>query len=129
MTTERIFENATRTKMRFPFKGIISIEDLWDLSSNNLDEIYRTLNAQVKKVNEETLLNVKTREDKVLEDMIEIVKYVFAVKSEEETARLNAKAKREQKQKILSILSNKQEDALQNKSEEELIAMLEELGE
>ena len=61
-----MFEFATRTKMRFPFKGMISVEDLWDLSVKELDSIFKTLNAQVKKSQEESLLATKTKEDEVL---------------------------------------------------------------
>ena len=30
-----VFEIATRKKYRFPFKGMITVEDLWDLSLQN----------------------------------------------------------------------------------------------
>ena len=38
MRVENIFEYAVRNKVRFPFKGMISVEDLWDLSLTNLDD-------------------------------------------------------------------------------------------
>jgi len=50
-----------------------------------------------------------------------------AVKQEEEDLRLRAKEKREQKQKIMEILATKQDESLQNKTEEELKAMLDQL--
>lgn len=128
MTIENKFEVATRSKMRFPFRGLISVEDLWDLSVNNLDSIFKTLNSELKQVQEESLLNVKTKEDKELDVKIEIVKHVVKVKLEEENARLQVKAQKEQKQKIMEILSAKQDESLQNKSVEELQAMLGELN-
>ena len=73
------------------------------------------------------MLDAKTKQDKELETKIEIVKYIFSVKLEEQSARLQAKEKREQKQKIMGILAKKQEEGLNNKSEEELQKMLEEL--
>ena len=124
MTSEKMFEMATRTKMRFPFKGSISAEDLWDLSVESLDQIFKSLNSQLKTIKEESLLNVKTTQDKELDVKIEIVKYIVAVKLEEQDLRLQAKAQREQKQKILEILSVKQDESLQNKSVDELKAML-----
>ncbi|PAD84987.1 hypothetical protein CHH57_02085 [Niallia circulans] len=127
MTIEKIFEVATRTKMRFSFRGLISLEDLWDLSVRDLDLIFKGLNSELKKVTEESLLDTKTKEDKDLETKIEIVKYIVKVKLEEEDTRLKAKAQKEQKQKILEILSTKQDESLQNKSVDELKAMLEEL--
>jgi hypothetical protein len=127
MTSEKMFEMAVRTKMRFPFKGIISVEDLWDLSVESLDSIFKTLNSQLKQVKEESLLGTKTKQDKELDVQIEIVKYVVGVKLEEENLRLKVKAQKEQKQKILEILSAKQDESLQNKSVDELKSMLDEL--
>lgn len=126
--SERMFEVAVRTKMRFPFKGLISVEDLWDLSVENLDSIFKALNSQVKKTKEESLLVTKTKEDETLSTMIEIVKHIVNVKLTEENARFQAKEQKEKKQKIMGILSVKQDADLQNKSVEELKAMLDELG-
>lgn len=122
-----MFEVAVRTKMRFPFRGLVSVEDLWDLNVRDLDSIFKSLNSQLKQTKEESLLDMKTKQDEELELKIEIVKYIVKVKQEEENARLLAKAKKEQKQKIMEILSAKQDADLQNKSIEELTKMLEEL--
>lgn len=126
MTITNIFEVAVRNKMRFPFKGMVSVEDLWDMSVENLDTIFKTLKTQLKTVQEESLLNTKTKEDKELDVRIEIVKYIVKTKLEEKEAQLNAKTKREEKQKILALIANKENEALQGKSIEELKAMLEE---
>jgi len=125
--SEKMFEVATRSKMRFPFRGLVSVEDMWDLSVANLDTVFKSLNSQVKQAKEESLLDTKTKEDEVLDLQIEIVKYIVKVKLEEEAMRLQAKEKKEKKQKLLSILSEKQENELQNKSVDEIQAMLAEL--
>ena len=125
---EKMFEYATRNKVRFPFKGLISAEDLWDLSLTNLDSIYKTLNKQVKQSEEESLLNTKTTVDKELDIQIAIVKHIVAVKLAEQEAREKASAKKAQKQKIMAIIASKQDEALQNSSVEDLQKMLDELG-
>src|SRR5690554_1046896 len=127
MIIMNIFEIATKNKLRFPFKGHISVEDLWDLSIENLDNIYKTLKSQQKKVNEESLLNTKTKEDKELDVKIEIVKHIFNVKIEEKQAALKAKENREKKQRILEILAAREYETIKNKSTEELREMLNEL--
>lgn len=128
MSVEKMFEVATRTKMRFSFRGMISVEDLWDLSVNDLDLIFKSLNSELKQVQEESLLNTKSKEDKELDMKIEIVKYIVNVKLEEQNVRLKEKAQKEQKQKIMEILAAKQDESLQNKSIDELKAMLEEIN-
>ncbi len=128
MTTTNIFEYASRNKMRFPFKGMISVEDLWDLSLTNLDSIYKTLNKQVKQSEEESLLNTKASVDTELEVQIAIVKHIVSVKLAEKEAAEKAHAKREQKQKIMSIIATKENEALQNSSIDDLKKMLDELG-
>ena len=128
MTTTNIFEYAVRNKVRFPFKGMISVEDLWDLSLTNLDSIYKTLNKQVKQSEEESLLTTKTSVDTELEVQIAIVKYIVAVKLEEQEAREKAAAKKAQKQKIMSIIATKEDEALQNSSVDDLRKMLDELN-
>lgn len=126
-TNINIFEVATRNMFRFPFRGMINVEDLWQLSIENLDQIFKTLNSQLKKVQEESLLDTKTQQDQELDMKIEIIRYIVKVKQEEENQRLMAKEQKEKKQKIMGILANKQDQDLQNKSIEELQAMLENL--
>lgn len=122
-----IFEIATRNMFRFSFKGMINVEDLWQLSVKDLDDVFKILNSQLKKANEESLLSTKTKQDKELDMKIEIVKYIVGIKLEEENLRLKAKENKEQKQKILEVLASKRDQNLLNKSEEELTKMLNEL--
>lgn len=123
-----MFEFATRTKMRFPFKGMISVEDLWDLSVKELDSIFKTLNAQVKKSQEESLLATKTKEDEVLAAQIEIVKHIVNIKLTEAEAAKQSRELKEKKQKIMEIIAAKQDESLHNMSVEDLQKMLDQLG-
>ena len=127
--TTNIFEYAVRNKVRFPFKGMISVEDLWDLSLTNLDSIYKTLNKQVKQSEEESLLATKTNVDTELEVQIAIVKYIVSVKLAEQETREKAAAKKAQKQKIMSIIATKEDEALKNSSIDELKKMLDGIDE
>jgi len=122
-----IFERATREKTRFSFKGVLSVEDLWDLSVNELDGMFKTLNSKLKVEKEESLIGPKNKTTTDLEFKVEIVRYIVGVKLEEATAREVEASKREKKQKILGILVEKQNADLLTKSTEELTKMLEEL--
>lgn len=93
MEAGKLFETATRNKMRFPFRGMISVEDLWDLSLTNLDSVFKTLNAEAKKSEEESLLETKSKENEELSNKIEIVKYIVNIKLEEKKTRENARKK------------------------------------
>lgn len=119
-----LFIRAIRNKYRFPFKGSITVEDLFDLKIEELDQIYRDLNKEVKKENEESLLNIN-KTDSVLQDRIKIVKYVFNIKKAEDEERLLAASKKAKKEKILSIMATKQDEELHSKSYAELAEMLE----
>ena len=119
-----IFALATRKKYRFPFNGQISVEDLWDLSSAQLDRVYKALKKDQKTSMEESLLDAKSSEDATLENKIEIVKYIFETKqieklAAEQQAEINAK-----KARIREIIADKKDEALKGMSIEELEKLL-----
>lgn len=128
MTVENIFEYATRHALRFPYKGSQSVEDLWVMPVTELDKVYKTLNKQVKQSEEESLLSTKSSIDTELEVQIAIVKHIVSVKLAEKEAVEKASAKKAQKQKIMSIIATKQDEALQNSSIDDLKKMLDKLG-
>lgn len=119
-----LFEVATREKYRFPYKGQISVEDLWDVSVTGLDGIFKALKAQAKKSDEEGLLSHKTDADTELDNKIEIVRYIFGVKMAEKTKREEAVKRKAEKEKLLEILSEKEDNALKNLSIDELRARI-----
>jgi len=127
MSKTNLFEIAVRNKYRFPFRGLVSVEDLWDLSVENLDVIFKELNSQRKRTQEESLLGTKTVQDKELEVKIDIVKYIVSTKLDEAELRAKDKERKAQQQKIMEIIASKQDQALENMSLEELQRMLNEL--
>lgn len=128
MSDVNLFEIATRDNYQFPFRGMINVIDLWTLSLQNLDNVFKTLNAETKKSEEESLLSVKTKENKELSYKIAIVKYIVSVKLAEQTAKEDAKKKKEMKQRLLEIKAKRQDAALENMSDEDLDKMLAELN-
>ena len=128
MNNINIFEAASKNKYRYPYKGMITTEDLWDLTPAQLDIVYKALNKGVSEAQVSSLMHKVTEVDAELLKKIEIVKYIFNAKEAEAEARKNDAAKHAKKQRILDILAQKQEDALQNMSEDDLKKMLDELG-
>lgn len=129
MSDINLFEVATRANYQFPFRGMINVIDLWDLSLTNLDSVFKALNAEAKKHEEESLLNAKSKEDEEVSNKICIIKYIVSVKLAEKKAREDAKKNTEMKQKLLEIKAKRQDAALENMSDEELDNALAELGE
>ena len=127
MIAENIFEYATKNRLRFPYKGSQSTEDLWSLSVEELDKLFKLLNAKAKQLDEESLLEKKNEDDKILEIQIAIVKHIVAVKLEEKVAREKAAENKAKKQKILEILAAREDKVLENTTDEALRKMLAEL--
>ena len=122
-----LFEMATRNKFRFPYKGMISVEDLWDLGQVQLDTVYKALNREIKKTDEASLVSTDNLEDAELTAKIKIVEFIFDIKANEAAARKIAAENAEKKRRIAEILAQKQEESLMSKSEDELRKMLKEL--
>lgn len=119
-----IFKYAAKKALRFPYKGNISTEDLFDLGMNDLDIVYKTLKKQQKVSDEESLINEKTTEDKELEVKIAIVKEIFDDKKAAAEKAKKVAANKIKNQRILEILAKKENEALENMTEEELKAQL-----
>ena len=122
-----IFEFATRHALRFPYKGSQSVEELWRLPVKELDGIYKELNKEVKKSEEDSLLSTKDTTDIALKVKIEIIKHIVSVKLEEAENAKKARENKEKEQKIMSILAARSDKALENASDEDLQKMLAEI--
>lgn len=121
---KNIFKYAAKNALRFPYKGMASVEDLFDLGLNELDNIYKTLKKQQKNDAGESLIEDKTPQDTQLEVKLAIVKEIFDDKKASIDRAKKTAEKKAQAQKILSIMNRKQDEALQNMSMEELQAQL-----
>ena len=124
-----IFETATRIKLRFTSpRGDLTVEQLWDVPLRSkdgfdLNALAKTANKAVKEMAEENFVDtaVKTPEHTRRELALEIVKHVIETKvAEEEAAKKRAENKIE-RDKILGLLAEKQNDKLSALSEKELL--------
>jgi ribonucleotide monophosphatase NagD (HAD superfamily) len=131
-----MFEKGLKEKDRYPTAvGDVTTEDLWGMpltsrSANraNLDDTAKTLNRMLKDVEEESFVTSPTVTNSQLRDKLEIVKYVIAAKIEEREATKRKAEVKEQKEKIMEIISRKQNQELESKELGELTAMLDALG-
>lgn len=118
-----IFEYAVRNKLRFPYKGTISTEDLWDLPVTELDKIYKVLNKKNKANEEESLLSTSSVDMDTLVS-IDIIKYIVNYKLKKKEENEQAKKRAEDRQFIMNIVEKKRKQSLEDKTEEELLEML-----
>lgn len=129
-----IFEYATRNKLRFASpRGELSVEQLWDVPLRskddfNLNTIAKASNKALKDATEESFVETnRTALHVRLEASLDLVKHVIETKiSDEETAKKRAENKLK-REKLLGILSEKQEGKLSALSEEELKKQIAEL--
>ncbi len=132
MSEQNIFEIASRNKLRFEStKGLLSVEDLWDLplqsvrgtSLDNLAGKYDKQREEVTKSYVEPTVEV----DEESKLAFEIIMHIIKIRLEESRIRSEAKLRKEKKQKILAIINNKEESALEGLSIEDLRKQLEDL--
>lgn len=133
--TANIFEVATRTKVRFPsIRGPLSLEQLWDVPLRSkdgfdLNAIAKAVNSELKTALEENFVDSTRSPSQTKSELtLEVIKYIIQVKlDEEEVTRVRA-AQKAEKEKLLEILSRKQDEALDSLSEKEIRKRLESLS-
>jgi hypothetical protein len=127
-----MFEMASQFKFRYPYKGLITTEDLWDLSTAQLDVVYRNLSKELKDIDEDSLISTRTADEGVkaneLKNKIEVVKYIFNHKQREAELVRMAAANAAEKQRIMGVLADMEDNELRSMSKEELLKRLAALG-
>lgn len=122
-----MFDQATRLKLRFEStKGLLSVEQVWDLNLNSLNELAKSLSRQVKAAgdDEENFIGAKSTVDSQLQLRFDIVKHIIAVKLKERDDSATAAERKANNQVILDLIQRKKQQELENKSVEELEALL-----
>ena len=102
---ENILIEALKNKYRFEYKGLINVEDLFDINLEGLDQIYRDLKKVENDLQSDSLLDANENPlKKETENKINIVKNIFEIKVEEIEQAKIALAKKAQREKILAII-------------------------
>lgn len=130
---DNIFEKATRQKIRFDArKGDLSVEDLWELSLNDLDIIAKALNRKIREDEEESFIGKKSRTKtelalKLLK--LDVVKSVIATKLEEEEKAKTRATNKAQAEFLQELVQKKKLNALEAMPLEEIEKQLASLKE
>lgn len=123
-----IYKFAAQNGIRFnSTRGLITVEQLFQLPLKaaggfDLDTIARTVNNELKGMQEESFVEVSTENPrkKELEVGLEIVKDVIKTKQDENAAQVNRLKKTAERKKILDALAAKKDQALSAASIEDL---------
>lgn len=124
MTDKNIYKQAMMQRLRFNYKGTITTEDLWSVTLQGLDTMYKELNAELKASQEDSLLSKASQQTEVLELKISIIKDVVKTRQDIASTDLQKRANAEERQKLLAVLAEKQNKKLDELSEEEINARL-----
>jgi hypothetical protein len=138
MTTQNIFEYATRNMLRFAsIRGELTVEQLWDVPLRskdpkdgfNLDAIAKAASKAFKDISEESFVETaKMPEHTRRETAMEVVKYVITIKLAEEAAAKTRATNKKEREQLLDILAEKQVGKLSELSERELQKRIAALG-
>ena len=119
------FKLASQQKLRFQTnKGLLSTEQLWDLSLSDLDAVAVALEAEHQQSAKKSFLVKSTTKDKTAKLRFDVVLDILNTKVAEEEAAADAKAIKEHNKKIIAMIAEKKDDSLKKKSVKELEAML-----
>jgi len=127
-----LFQKATQNHYRYQSAfGILTTEDLWELplldrnkNGGDLNTIAKTISRSLRAAQEEDFVSARTPDSQGLEDRLEVVKRIIEVKQQQQEEARNAAARAAQRQKLLGVLADKQDEELRGMSKEEIQSMI-----
>lgn len=119
-----IFKYAVKNKLRFNYKGLCTIEDLYDIPLSDLDGMYGALKRRQKNFGVDSLLNKKSSEEKEVGIKIEIIETIVRDRLADQAKATKAQQTREKNRRIAEIIADKEDAALHDMSLDDLKAML-----
>ncbi len=120
-----MYKEAAKQKLRFQTsKGVLSVEQLWELPVTELDTLAVSLESEFKDSGKKSFLVAKSVKDKTTKLRFDITLDILTTKVEEAEALKNAAEIKLHNQEILGFIAEKQKDTLKGKSVKELEKML-----
>ena len=123
-----MYKKAIKLKLRFETsRGMLSVEQLWDLSQDELASIIRNLKELLRKDSDDELdflENPTTKADELIKLQFDIVKDVYLDKKSAIETEQKQSENKIHNQKILELIKRKQDSDLGELSIEELEGQL-----
>lgn len=124
-----IFEKVSRMRLRFASeKGLLTVEDLWERTPQQLNKLAKTLNKEIEATAEKDYLVQASTADTKAKLGFDIVLHILETKVAEADAQKNARVKKAEKDKLYALLERKQDAAKENLTENEIKQKIAELG-
>lgn len=131
-----MFEMAVRKKLRFESpKGLLTVEDLWDLpltsqtGKANLDDIAKATNRKLRESGDEVSFVNPTKGTNTDDSLrMDILKYIIGVRMAERDEAKKRAENKELKQRLYSKIAQKEDEALDGLSIDELKKKAAEIG-
>lgn len=118
------FKQASKQKLRVQTnKGLLSTEQLWDLSLSDLDNLAVSLEEAYNNSKGKSFLTKKTVKDKDIKLQFDVVYEILQSKVEDNNALLEAKDRKEHNAKIDALIAEKQDEELKGLSVKQLEKM------
>lgn len=120
-----MYKEALQKKLRFKTnKGMITTEDLFDLSLQNLNTLAIMLDKKISEAPKKSFIEELPAEENDDELRFNIVKDVINIKLKARKDNIDKAQADAQKRRILEILAKRNDEELEKKSTKELRAML-----
>ena len=120
-----MYKEALQKKLRFKTnKGMITTEDLFDLSLQNLNTLAIMLDKKISEAPKKSFIEELPTEENDDELRFNIVKDVINIKLKARKDNIDKAQANAQKKRILEILAKRNDEELEKKSTEELRAMI-----
>lgn len=119
------FKLASKQQLRIPTKkGVLSVEQLWDLSLDDLDALAVSLENEHKESGKKSFLVKTSVKDKTAKLRFDIVLDILNTKVEEMQVAQEAAEIKEHNKKIIALIAEKQDESLKGLSIKQLQAKL-----
>ena len=120
-----MYKEALQKKLRFKTnKGMITTEDLFDLSLQNLNTLAIMLDKKISEIPKKFFIEEFLVEENDDELRFSIVKDVINIKLKARKDNINRAQIDARNKRIAELIAKKEDEALENKSIEELRAMI-----
>lgn len=125
-----LFQEAARNKWRFPTaRGLLSVEQLFELPLTEVDAIAQELHKDLEKTKDKSFLknNNRPRAEAYLQNQFNLVLEVIKIRQDEIDEAEHKAAKAAKKQKLVDLLAKRKDEAFNEMSESEIEKALAEL--